>query len=210
MLKLNDNNKLNLLGNAKTYPSIERGQILSFATCNRNKFIEASKILGKFNVEIQRIDREEEIQDDDLKMIATHSLIKSLKSVQGPIIVEDAGLFINTLKGFPGPYSSYVYKKLGVGAILKLLKGERNRNAEFKSIIAYGIIEEKKTLITTFSGVIKGRIASQSRGTGFGFDPIFVPNNEHLTFGEMTMEQKNRLSHRFKSLVKFVNWYQRR
>ncbi len=120
---------------------------------------------------------------------------------------EDAGFFVEALNGFPGPYSSYVYEKIGSEGILKLLNGEDNRAAEFRSAVAYG---EPQESIKIFMNKIRGTVTFEKKGTkGFGFDPIFIPNNETRTFAEMSIEEKSDRSHRAGALNKFATWYLR-
>jgi XTP/dITP diphosphohydrolase len=184
--------------------------VLFFATGNKNKLNEARQILKEYNIIVKSSQKKEEIQHNDLMEIARYSLIKTLKSIKKPVIVEDAGLFIDSLKGFPGPYSSYVYQTLGNDGLLRLLEGDKIRQAEFRSIIAYGSPSSGLQSAKTFLGVARGKITTRQKGSGFGFDPIFLPDNEVKTFGEMSVKEKNRHSHRSKSLKKFANWYIKR
>ena len=78
-----------------------------------------------------------EIQDENLENIAKASAIDAAKKCGLPVIVEDAGLFIEALNGFPGPYSSYVNKTIGVGGILKLMNNVKDRSAYFLSAVAF-------------------------------------------------------------------------
>ena len=122
-------------------------------------------------------------------------------------MVEDAGLFIEALKGFPGPYSSYVYKTLGVQGILKLMEGVKRREAYFLSAIAYA---EPGLEPKVFLGKVEGFIVPEARGSkGFGFDPIFQPKGSEKTFAEMGVEEKNRFSHRAKALSALAEWLKR-
>ena len=141
----------------------------------------------------------EEIQSDSLQEIAKHKAIQAFQKCKKPVIVEDDGLFIESLRGFPGPYSSYVFKTIGNKGILKLLK--QNRKAKFVSIITYC----DKTLLESFDGKLNGKISKTQKGKGWGYDPIFIPNNLKKTFAETN--NKNELSHRYKSLKKFSKWY---
>jgi XTP/dITP diphosphohydrolase len=185
-------------------------RVLFFATGNKHKLNEASQFLKEYNIVVKSSQKKEEIQHNDLKAIASYSLINTLKSIKKPVIVEDAGLFIDSMKGFPGPYSSYVFHTLGNDGLLKLLKGDKIRQAEFRSIIAYGSPSSGLQSATTFLGIARGKITTRQKGSGFGFDPIFLPNSAVKTFGEMSVKEKNRHSHRSKSLKKFANWYIKR
>ncbi|MEM3583861.1 MAG: XTP/dITP diphosphatase, partial [Nitrososphaerales archaeon] len=166
---------------------------------------EAKDILKNYNVELRMVNKKvEEIQSDDLKKIALHSLRSAFTINKFPMIVEDAGLFIKALNGFPGPYSSYVYRTLGSDGIIKLMNGKDDRDAEFRSVIAFS----NSSIIKTFKGTVKGEITIKPRGKlGFGFDPIFIPRGSKRTFAEMLLEEKNRYSHRALALKKFVRWF---
>ena len=150
-----------------------------------------------------------EIQSDNIEEIAKTSVLHAFKECSLPIIVEDAGLFVEALKGFPGPYSSYVYKTIGNEGLLKLMEKMANRKAKFQSVIAY-FSEELESPIC-FKGEVLAEITEKVRqgNSGFGFDPIFKPINSQKTFAEMTLTEKNVLSHRAKALTKFALWYRK-
>ncbi|MFW9852290.1 MAG: XTP/dITP diphosphatase [Candidatus Thorarchaeota archaeon] len=175
---------------------------LYFVTHNKSKFQEAKEIGENYSVNIEMYDLEyEEIQDKRLETIALMSCKRILEEKpelkDKDFFLEDAGLFIESLNGFPGPYSSYVFKTIGNKGILKLMKGEEDRKAHFKSVIAY----HSKNEIKTFIGETEGKISNITKGEkGFGFDPIFIPNGYDITYAEMTLETKNLYSHRQKSL----------
>ncbi|MFX1319037.1 MAG: RdgB/HAM1 family non-canonical purine NTP pyrophosphatase [Promethearchaeota archaeon] len=179
---------------------------LLFVTGNKNKFAEAQRITKRAGIIIEQFhDRPTEIQSSSLHKIAQHSCEVALHQLKRPLFVEDAGLFIYQLNGFPGPYSSYVLKTLDNAGILKLMQTEKNRVAVFRSIIAYG---EPDREIQLFEGETMGTISRRIRGTEWGFDPIFIPDEgDGATYAEMPDDMKNRISHRAKSLAKFVNWY---
>lgn len=175
---------------------------LNFITHNKNKYLEAKILAQEYNLDINWINVEyDEIQHDNLDVIAKKSceIILKKKIVEGEFFVEDAGLFIEVLNSFPGPFSAYCYSTIGNQGILNLMKNENNRKAYFKSIIAY-TFEER---ITLFTGITDGEITNEMRGEkGFGFDPIFLPLDSDKTFAEMSLKEKNLYSHRQKSLRK--------
>ncbi len=175
---------------------------LNFITHNKNKYLEAKILAKEYNLDINWINVEyDEIQHDNLDMIAKRSceIMQEKKIVEGKFIVEDAGLFIESLNSFPGPYSAYCYLTIGNQGILNLIKSENNRKAYFKSVIAYAFEER----ITLFTGITDGEITNEMRGEkGFGFDPIFQPLESDKTFAEMSLKEKNLYSHRQKSLRK--------
>ncbi|MEM4297434.1 MAG: XTP/dITP diphosphatase [Nitrososphaerota archaeon] len=181
---------------------------LIFATSNRSKFLEAKAVLAKYGIELgmKRI-KTVEVKSDDLRSIVVYSAQDAWEKVKRPLLVEDAGLFVHTLSGFPGPYSSYVYRTIGIAGILKLMEGRRDRRAFFSSALAY---VESKGLMKVFLGKAEGEISHEPRGEGgFGFDPIFIPKGKDRTFAEMSLEEKNVYSHRAKALEKFAKWYRR-
>jgi len=180
-------------------------RLLYFATSNKHKFDEAKDVLKNYNIRLKMIkEKVEEIQSDDLREIALHALSRALMIDKSPMIVEDAGLFINVLNGFPGPYSSYVHSTLGIDGIIKLMSGKDDREAEFRSVVAFS----DSSVTKTFQGVVRGMISIQPKGkSGFGFDSIFIPKGSEKTFSEMSLEDKNRYSHRAIALKKFARWH---
>lgn len=189
--------------------SFPRGKVVYFVTSNIYKFLEASRILSEYNIATAMLKVEAvEIQDDSLENIAKFSALDAVKNCGLPVFVEDAGLFVEALHGFPGPYSRYVYDTVGVDGILKLMKNIENRAAYFMSVVAFGSPEEQPVC---FVGKVEGKISLRKRGAaGFGYDPIFVPlEGDGGTFAEMTTAQKNMYSHRAGALRKFAEWYSR-
>jgi XTP/dITP diphosphohydrolase len=185
-----------------------KGKVIFFATNNINKFNEARKVLSRYKIAVGMIRvKTLEIQGESLEEIAKTSAIHAFQQCGLPLIVEDAGLFVEALNGFPGPYSSYVYKTIGNEGLLKLMKKSANRRAKFQSVVAY-LSEELKSPIC-FKGEILGEITEHVRKgcSGFGFDPIFKPANSQKTFAEMSIAEKNKFSHRAKAFRKFARWY---
>ncbi|MGC8850462.1 MAG: XTP/dITP diphosphatase [Candidatus Bathyarchaeia archaeon] len=179
---------------------------MRFATTNKGKLREISIILGEYNVEVEAVEAEKiEIQDDDISRIAEYAALNLAERLGYPVAVEDSGLHISALNGFPGPYSSYVYRRIGLKGVLKLLEGVEDRRGFFESVVAYA---EPDGMVRSFKGMVWGRISLEARGTGgFGFDPIFIPEDgDGRTFAEMTLEEKNRLSHRGRALRNFGEW----
>ncbi len=178
---------------------------ISVATKNRHKVEEANIALKSFGIELVPVDVPKvEIQSDDLREIAIYAARAAYQYLRRPVVVEDSGLFIDALNGFPGPYSSYVYRTIGVEGILKLMRGVEDRRARFVAVVAFALRED---WIEVFEGVVEGTIAEEARGShGFGFDPIFVPFGETRTFAEMSSEEKTRYSHRGRAFRKLGEW----
>lgn len=183
-------------------------KVAFLATGNVHKFNEARRILSEHGIAtaMLRTIRTVEIQDDEIRNIAKARAVDTFQKCNLPIIVEDAGLFIEKLAGFPGPYSSYAYRTIGNEGVLKLMKNIVDRKACFRSVIAF--LSSKTNKPKCFKGKIEGRITEEKRGShGFGFDPIFKPLHASKTFAQMIIEEKNQLSHRALSFRKFAEFY---
>ncbi len=176
-----------------------------FVTSNPNKARECKNILSFFSIYVEIIKFQiSEIQSNTLEEIARFSSLEAFRICRKPVLIEDSGLFIDILKGFPGPYSSYVQNKIGNYGILKLMKGIKNRKAIFKSVI--GFCSSKK-LHRVFIGEVRGSISYKEKGKKWAFDPIFIPDPEDRTYAQMSAERKNEISHRRKALEKFAIWF---
>ena len=173
---------------------------LFFVTSNHHKFKEAETILDSFNVKINFLKYHlEEVQSNSLEIIASKKAKLAFSKFDKPVIIEDDGLFVESLHGFPGPYSSYVFDTIGNKGILNLVK--KNKKAKFVSLITYCDAENTKS----FTGTVSGSISKSMKGKGWGYDPIFIPHNTTKTFAEL--KNKNDFSHRYLALKKFSNWY---
>ncbi len=169
-----------------------------FATSNKEKYNEVAAIL-KVDVQHMPFDYPE-IRSESVEEVARDSVRVAYRRCKEPVFVEDTGLFIEALRGFPGTYSGWVQKKIGNEGILRLMEGKENRAAYFETCIAY---MKDREHIYVFRGKCEGTITSEPLGeAGFGYDPIFIPNGEHQTFAE-SIELKNKLSHRYKALLEF-------
>jgi len=175
--------------------------ILRFATSNPNKFKEASEVANRFGLELvwERGFRKVEVQADAPEIIVAEAL--KMNCVEG-VLVEDDALYIDALGGFPGPYSEYVYRTIGLRGVLKLLEGVQDRRARFVS--AMGVCIGGRPIIVR--GVVEGWISEEPRGSGgFGYDPIFVPVGYSETFAEMGFARKSEISHRARAIEALVN-----
>jgi XTP/dITP diphosphohydrolase len=189
------------------------GKVVFFATGNINKFKEARSILGSHGIAVGMLKlKGDEVQSESLQEIAEKSVFNAFSRCHMPIFVEDAGLFIDALESFPGPYAAYVYHTIHNSGILKLMGDAKNRNAKFQSVIAY-YDSEHYCKPLSFHGEVKGTITTTERTvqgkSGFGFDPIFQPEGSSKTFAEMTIEEKNSYSHRAMAIRKFAEWYKK-
>lgn len=175
---------------------------LVFATSNKNKLAEAQEILG-LNIQGTNLDIPE-IQSLDPEVVITHKALEYFKIIQKPLFVEDNSLLFEALNGLPGTYINDFLKALGNEGLINLLKDQPNRKAE--SLVIVGYIE-RSNKVEIFTGSVTGSIATKPIGDqGFGWDPIFIPDGETRTFGEMTMEEKNRFSMRTIAYNKLKYW----
>ena len=181
-----------------------------FITSNPGKQIEAEKRLSKVNIDvIQKNIGYPEVQADTLEEVVEYGAKNVREKINDTFILEDAGLFIKHLNGFPGVYSSYVFHTIGCKGILELLgdKHVKDRKAVFRSVIAYKKPENPSMI---FIGECHGKISNRELGKhGFGYDPIFIPDGETRTFAQMDLKEKNCFSHRGKSLEKLMDYFKK-
>jgi XTP/dITP diphosphohydrolase len=173
-------------------------------TTNDGKFREVSKMLAEAGIESEMLDLDyPEVQSDTLEEVVRNALNWLSGKVEGDFLIDDSGLFISSLGGFPGVYSSYVFHTVGCKGVLKILEGVDDRDAEFRC--CFGLRWQGKDRL--FQGVSSGAIIKEMRGEGgFGYDPIFVPSGHEKTFAEISTEEKNELSHRGKALEKVLEF----
>ncbi|MEM2636863.1 MAG: RdgB/HAM1 family non-canonical purine NTP pyrophosphatase [Candidatus Korarchaeota archaeon] len=178
---------------------------LTILTSNIHKFNEISAILKPLTLEMKASEKIE-IQVDStnpeaLDIVALYSAATARINTRPPYALEDTGLFIRALGGFPGIYSHYVKDTIGPNGILKLMEGVEDRYAEFRATVAL-VLDDTVRL---FRGTAIGNIANECRGSGgFGFDPIFEYNGK--TFAEMHIEEKIKVSHRGEAWRKMRDW----
>lgn len=173
--------------------------MIDFVTSNKGKYTEAQAIFGDL---VQRDIGYAEIQADTLEEVALYGMNEVALRLKGPVMLEDAGLFVQALRGFPGVYSAYVQKTIGNAGILRLMEGEKNRSAYFRSVVAYA---EPGMQTMIFSGEVHGQIGFEARGNqGFGYDPIFYVDG--MSLAEIDLEKKNQISHRAKSMRALADW----
>ena len=168
--------------------------MIRFVTTNAGKFREISRLLAAHGIEVERLDRAyPEIQADRLEDVVSYAVRALAAEVDGDFLVDDSGLFVDALDGFPGVYSSYAYRTIGVPGVLRLMEGVDARGARFETVLGL----RRRGEVHVVRGACRGSLAREPRGSGgFGFDPIFVPDGRAETFAEMGTEEKNALSHR--------------
>jgi len=166
-----------------------------FVTSSNEKVREAEEILG---IKLKQIKLNlKEIQSLDVKEVATDKARRAFSIIKKPVIVEDTGLYIESLNGFPGALIKWVLKTIGNKGLCKIVG--RNRKAIAKTCVCF--FDGRKCKV--FSGNINGKIAKRPRGNeGFGWDSIFIPEGYTKTFAELGTKEKNKISMRRKAFLK--------
>lgn len=165
---------------------------VKFATKNKDKLAEAKRILG-IDMQAATFDDLDEIQEIQVDKIIEHKAKQAYDNVKEPVIVEDTGLFFNGWNGFPGALIKWLLESVDNEGIVKMLEGFSDRSAVAECHI--GLYDGKRLILA--KGIVQGRVAESVRGKeGFGWDRIFIPEGHDRTFGEMSKEEKDAISHR--------------
>ena len=185
---------------------------LIFATNNKHKLSEVVPLLDeRFDLlSLEDINCREDIPEDQdtLEGNASQKAWYIYNKYQKSCFADDTGLEIEALKGNPGVISArYAGPQRNaqdnMRKVLEEMKGEKNRNARFRTVIS--LIWQGKEY--QFQGIVEGKIIVQQKGAeGFGYDPIFVPENYLETFAEMELKEKNKISHRSRAINKLVTF----
>lgn len=182
---------------------------LTFFTTNQGKVAELTAQLASLGLAVRQDGRGyPEVQADTLEEVA-HAGADWLLAhgATPPFLLEDSGLFVEGLKGFPGVYSRHALDTIGLDGLLALLRdrpgGPADRAARFDACLLYVDAAGRRH---AFTGRCAGRIAAAARGTGgFGFDPLFEPDGGGgRTFAEMEKAEKAALSHRGRAVAAFL------
>lgn len=183
--------------------------ILVIATRNKNKLREFKEILKDLQIEILSLDDfgpiPEVIEDrDSFDENAYKKALHTAKVLGLPAIADDSGLVVEALNGDPGVYSArYAGENAtdeeNLQKLLKELQGVENRRAYFQCVLSIAVPSGPAL---TYEGRCDGLIIDEKRGdNGFGYDPVFYFEEFGKTFAELTMDEKNRVSHRGKALT---------
>ena len=213
--------------------------VVWFLTGNQGKLVEAERHLSQIGYSVNQLFVDSELiyepQADDLITVTKSKINQALNVIPEDfndgdmILVEDAGLFVDALHGFPGVYSSFVHSTIGNAGILRLLSHLNSadpvssanlRSAHFKAVAALW----KNGEIILGEGICPGHISLEAmEGSGFGYDPIFIPydldtdlnpltpgdygefSTHGKTFGGVGFEIKQKFSHRTKALIDLFN-----
>jgi XTP/dITP diphosphohydrolase len=181
---------------------------IQVVTSNQGKLREFRSALGPLGLEVKHSTEDcDEIQADSLQEVVLSCLQQLKNKGLKDFVIDDSGLFVHGLKGFPGVYSSYALRTIGLDGVLRLLDGLEDRSAHFECCIGASIDGREFTV----TGRCDGTLGLRPSGTdGFGFDPLFVPTGHSQTFAEISIEEKNRISHRGKAVQAFSEELRRR
>jgi XTP/dITP diphosphohydrolase len=170
-------------------------------TSNQGKLREFRSALLPLGYDVEHSSEDcDEIQADTLQEVVLSCLQQLKGKGLKDFVIDDSGLFVHALRGFPGVYSSYALRTVGLDGLLRLLDGADDRSAHFECCIGASIGGREFTV----TGRCDGTLALRPSGTdGFGFDPLFVPAGHSQTFAEISIEEKNRISHRGKAVQAF-------
>ena len=174
-----------------------------FVTSNKHKLKEAEQILGR---KIKHVSLElPELQSLQVSEIVRNKAESAYKIVRKPVVVDDTGVYIKSLNGFPGAFIKWVLLASGNEIICRLIKKGQSRDAYAEACIC--LYDGEKHQV--FSGKVYGKIAKHPMGNEkFHWDPIFIPKGYTMSFAQMSDEEKNRISHRgkaFGKLKKFLS-----
>lgn len=183
-----------------------------FATHNAHKANEVRKMIDGFatlsTLIEEKIDLEVEEDGDTLTQNAFKKAIAIYEVVRMPVFADDTGLEVDALNGAPGvlsaryagePYSD----KRNLQKLIVEMDGKQNRQARFRTVICF--IEDGNPKY--FEGIVTGKIVQNPKGlSGFGYDPVFLPDGYQQTFAEMDLSLKNTISHRGKAFRSFVEY----
>lgn len=177
--------------------------MITFVTGNKKKLQEVQDILSTQGIDITSKDLDLiEIQGSPVE-ISNHKVLQALHQIQSTVIIEDTCLCFNALKGLPGPYIKWFLKELGPAGLYKMLNGFSDTTAYAMTTFAYCEMGSDPVL---FQGITTGTIVEPRGANDFGWDPIFMPDGYTQTYAEMTMDLKNSISHRYKALVKLLDF----
>jgi len=174
---------------------------LFFVTSNKHKVAETQAILG---FPLTYVESEvPEIQSLDLREVVQAKAGAAFSFVGKPVMVEDVSLEIAAWNGLPGPFIKWFNQTLNPAGMARLLRGEKDRTVVAREMVDIYDGSEHRL----FEGRVEGTVAESPRGeSGFGFDVIFIPAGHRRTYGEMTAEEKNRISHRALALEQVKEW----
>lgn len=192
-----------------TKTSASKKPIITFVTGNKKKVEEIQQILSSdvsefpFEITNRKVDLPE-LQGDPVE-IAIEKCKIAAKQVRGAVLTEDTSLCFNALDALPGPYIKWFLEKCGHDGLNNMLTGFDDKSAYAQTIIAFTLGPDKEVHI--FDGRTDGKIVPPRGSLDFGWDPVFEPTEgKGKTYGEMSKDEKNGISHRSRSMAKLKTY----
>ncbi|MFW9908617.1 MAG: RdgB/HAM1 family non-canonical purine NTP pyrophosphatase [Candidatus Thorarchaeota archaeon] len=178
---------------------------LILVTQNKHKLRELKPLFEEFKVPFRStILKKFEIRSNEVERVALEAAKVAYIEAKRPVVLDDTGLYIDALGGFPMSYAAFALETIGRQGILTLMQGAKNRKARFVTAVGFS---DGETL-ATFKGVMEGSIAEKEEGSeGFGYDPIFIPEGHTRTYAQLSFNEKISISHRTKAFKAFLEWY---
>jgi len=174
---------------------------LTFITGNAEKVAQLSRHFS-LPISHQKLDVPE-IQSSDVKEVASHKATKAYEMLGSPVLVEDTSLVFNAFGKLPGPFVKWFLESVGNEGMTRMLDAFEDRSAIAE--VCFAVCDESG--VQLFDGKIEGSIADRPKGdTGFGWDPIFIPNGYSETWGQMTYELQHETSMRRIALQKLQSY----
>ncbi|MEK6954742.1 MAG: non-canonical purine NTP pyrophosphatase [Candidatus Micrarchaeota archaeon] len=183
---------------------------IHFASSNPEKILEVSQILARMGIKAIALKADlSEIRSEDQRQVAIGKAKTAHMLINKPVIAEDTGVYFSAYPSFPGVFPSFVFRSIGYGGILALLKGKK-RGAYFKTIVAY--FDGKS--VRTFQGICRGKITNAPDSPKFQnpklpYEAIFIPEGKKVRLSRMGKAQKNEFSHRAIAVRKFGDWFKK-
>lgn len=179
---------------------------VTVVTGNTSKFEQIREALGRFDIRVVREDIDiPEIKDLKVEAVIADKARKAFEAVQGPVLVDDSGIYFGNYHEFPGTYSKFLYKTIGFEGIFKLI--EPGDEATFISYAGYMDADLDEPIL--FRGEYAGTITDkfdQTKDYEMPYAPMFIPDGEAQDMASMTAEQRSK-DHRHQAMRQFAGWY---
>ena len=179
---------------------------LLLVTGNRHKFDEMSQILKEFGIEL--VQKEVELIEPDFSSqgrIAEYKALQAFEKFKEPVVCEDTGVYFDGYNNFPGVLAKRVFSGLGFDGLTAIIRATKNRNAHFKTVVSYF---DGKTM-KSFSGVLRGKLIEKTVSVDkdrLPYEKIFVPEGFSDALVNISLEEKNKVSHRAIATREFGKW----
>ncbi|KAK9460271.1 inosine triphosphate pyrophosphatase-like protein [Lipomyces oligophaga] len=171
---------------------------VTFVTGNANKLKEVQAIMADSAELTNRSLDLDELQGTILE-VATAKCKEAAGIIKGPVLVEDTALTFTVYKELPGPYIKWFMESIGHEGLNNMLAAYEDKSAQ--AICTFAFSEGPGEEVKIFQGVQPGKIVPAKGPTGFGWDPVFLPDGYDQTYAEMPKSLKNTISHRYQALM---------